>query len=185
MVSSVTDKTKLVEANRAISRLNEHDYLTNLYNRRGFFRCVDEMLNDPKNRGRIFSLFSVDMDGLKYINDHFGHQEGDNAIIILSKALLAYTGDRGICARYGGDEFAMAVVGDTNIADDYMEIRARIHGHAMRDPVVRELEYSINASIGIAECVISDDVDLEELIREADLRMYEDKQARKGSNEIR
>lgn len=185
MVSSVTDKTKLVEANRAISRLNEHDYLTNLYNRRGFFRCVDEMLTDPKNRGRIFSLFSVDMDGLKYINDHFGHQEGDNAIIILSKALLAYTGDRGICARYGGDEFAMAVVGDTNIADDYMEIRARIHGHAMRDPVVRELEYSINASIGIAECVISDDVDLEELIREADLRMYEDKQARKGSNEIR
>ncbi len=184
-VSSVTDKTKLVEANRAISRLNERDYLTNLYNRRGFFRCVDEMLNDPKNKGRIFSLFSVDMDGLKYINDNFGHQEGDNAIIILSKALLAYTGDRGVCARYGGDEFAMALVGDTNIADDYMEIRARIHGHAMRDPIVRELEYKINASIGIAECVICGDIDLEGLIREADMRMYEDKQARKGSKQIR
>ena len=185
MVSSVIDKTKLVEANRAISRLNERDYLTNLYNRRGFFRCVDEMLNDPRNRGRIFSLFSIDMDGLKYINDNFGHQEGDNALIILSKALLAYTGDRGVCARYGGDEFAMAIVGDANIADDYMDIRARIHGHAMRDPIVSELEYSINASIGIAECVITGDVNLEDLIRIADFRMYEDKQARKGSNEIR
>ena len=185
MVSSVTDKTKLIEANRAISILNERDYLTNLYNRRGFFRCVDEMLNDPKNRGRIFSLFSVDMDGLKYINDHYGHQEGDNAIIILSKALLAYTGDRGVCARYGGDEFAMAIVGDTNIAEDYMEIRERIQGHAKRDPIVRELEYSINASIGISECIITGDVDLEELIREADFRMYQDKQSRRGSHEIR
>lgn len=185
MVSSVFDKTKLVEANRAISRLNERDYLTNLYNRRGFFAHIDEMLKDPMNRGRIFSLFSIDMDGLKYINDHFGHQEGDNAIIILSKALLAYAGDRGICARYGGDEFAMAIVGDYNIAEDYMEIRARIHGHAMRDPIVRELDYSINASMGIAECVISGDVDLEGLIKQADLRMYDDKQARKGSNEIR
>ena len=185
MVSSVIDKTKLVEANRAISRLNERDYLTNLYNRRGFFRCVEELINDPRNRGRIFSLFSVDMDGLKYINDHYGHQEGDNAIIILSKALLAYTGDRGVCARYGGDEFAMAIVGDTNIADDYIDIRARIHGHAMRDPIVRELDYSINASIGIAESVITGDVDIEELIKIADMRMYEDKQARKGSNEIR
>lgn len=185
MVSSVLDKTKLLEANRAISRLNEHDYLTNLYNRRGFFRHVNSMLSDPKNKGRVFSLFSVDMDGLKYINDNFGHQEGDNAIIILAKAMLSYASDKGICARYGGDEFAMALIGDSYIADDYKDIRSKIHGYAMADPVVIELEYSINASIGIAECVVSDDVDLEALIKKADLRMYEDKQARKGSNEIR
>lgn len=185
MVSSVLDKTKIMEASRAISSLNERDYLTNLYNRRGFFEHVNDMLHSPKNRGRIFSLFSIDMDGLKYINDHFGHQEGDNAIIILSKALSAFAGDRGVCARYGGDEFAMAIVGDFNIADDYNQIRATIHEHAMRDTFVRELDYNINASMGISECVITDDIDIEALIREADMRMYEDKQARKGSNEIR
>ena len=185
MVSSVIDKIKLIEANRAISQLNERDYLTNLYNRRGFFSRIEDMLKDPMNKGRIFSLFSIDMDGLKYINDHFGHQEGDNALIILAKSLLNYAGDNGICARYGGDEFAMAIVGDFYIADEYMNIREKIHGYAMMDPVVQELDYSVNASIGISECVITDTVDLEELIRFADLRMYEDKQKRKGSNEIR
>ncbi|MBR1798257.1 MAG: diguanylate cyclase [Clostridiales bacterium] len=185
MVSSVLDKIQLLEANKAISRLSERDYLTNLYNRRGFFRCVNDMLKDPNNRGRIFSLFSIDMDGLKYINDHYGHQEGDNAIIILARSLASYAGERGVCARYGGDEFAMAIVGDINIADDYINIRERIRGHAMADPIVRDLGYSVNASIGIAECVITGNDDIEELIRNADLRMYEDKQARKGSNEIR
>lgn len=185
MVSSVIDKIKLLEANKAISLLNERDYLTNLYNRRGFFSRIDDMLKDPMNKGRIFSLFSIDMDGLKMINDTFGHQEGDNALIILAKSLLNYAGDRGVCARYGGDEFAMAIIGDFYIADEYMNIREKIHGYAMMDPVVKELDYTVNASIGISECVITDSVDLEELIRIADLRMYKDKQERKGSNEIR
>lgn len=185
MVSSLIDKAKILEANSAISRLSERDYLTNLYNRRGFFEGIDRMLNDPMNKGRIFSLFTIDMDGLKYINDHYGHLEGDNALIILSKSLQAYAGENGICARYGGDEFAMAMVGDVNIADDYEEIRDKIHQHSMRDPFVQELDYSINASMGIAECVIADEIDLESLIKLADMRMYEDKQARKGINGIR
>ena len=185
MVSSLIDKAKILEANRAISRLSERDYLTNLYNRRGFFEGVDRMLKNPVNRGKIFSLFTIDMDGLKYINDHFGHLEGDNALIILSKSLQFYAGENGICARYGGDEFAMAIVGDVNIADDYEAIRERIHQHSMKDPFVQELDYSVNASMGIAECVITEDVDLEGLIKLADMRMYADKEARKGSNEIR
>ena len=185
MVSSLIDKAKILEANSAISRLSERDYLTNLYNRRGFFDGINRMLKDPKNKGRIFSLFTIDMDGLKYINDHYGHLEGDNALIILSKSLQAYAGENGICARYGGDEFAMAMIGDISIADDYEEIRERIHQHSMKDPIVQELDYSINASMGIAECVITDEIDLESLIRLADMRMYDDKQIRKGSNEIR
>ncbi|MBR5387633.1 MAG: diguanylate cyclase [Clostridiales bacterium] len=185
MVSSLIDKAKILEANRAISRLSERDYLTNLYNRRGFFEGVDRMLKNPMNKGKIFSLFTIDMDGLKYINDHYGHLEGDNALIILSKSLQFYAGENGICARYGGDEFAMALVGDVNIADDYEAIRERIHQHSMKDPFVQELDYNINASMGIAECVITDDVDLDSLIKLADMRMYEDKEARKGSNEIR
>lgn len=185
MVSSLIDKAKILEANSAISRLSERDYLTNLYNRRGFFEGIDRMLKNPMNKGRIFSLFTIDMDGLKYINDHYGHLEGDNALIILSKSLQAYAGENGICARYGGDEFAMAVVGDVNIADDYGAIRERIHQHSMKDPFVQGLDYSVNASIGIAECIITDEIDLEALIKLADMRMYADKQARKGSNEIR
>lgn len=179
MASSVLNNSQLLEANKAISSMSEMDYLTNLYNRRGFFRCVNEMLTDPRNKGRIFSLFSVDMDGLKYINDHFGHQEGDNAIIILANALQSYAGEKGVCARYGGDEFAMALVGDVNIADDYQKIRERIHNHAMNDPIVRDMGYSVNASIGIAECIITGYEKLDYLIHDADVRMYEDKQARK------
>ena len=79
----------------------------------------------------------------------------------------------------------MAIVGDVNIADDYENIRERIHQHSMKDPFVQELDYSVNASMGIAECVITEDVDLEGLIKLADMRMYADKEARKGSNEIR
>lgn len=185
MVSSLIDKAKILEANSAISRLSERDYLTNLYNRRGFFDGVDRMLKNPANKGRIFSFFTIDMDGLKYINDHYGHLEGDNALIILSKSLKFYAGDNGICARYGGDEFAMAIIGDESIENDYEAIRERIHQHAMNDPFVQELDYSINASMGIAESIVSDNIDLDSLIKLADERMYADKQARKGSNEIR
>ncbi|MBR3532781.1 MAG: diguanylate cyclase [Clostridiales bacterium] len=178
-ISSVIDKTRILEANRAISRLNESDYLTDLYNRRGFFARMDKILKEPRNKGRVFSLFAIDMDGLKYINDTFGHHEGDNALITLAKSLRAYAGDRGICARYGGDEFAMAIVGDVCLADDYQDIRTAIHDHAMKDPCMHGVGYNVNASMGIAECIISDSVDIEDLIKLADRRMYEDKEARK------
>ena len=185
MVSSVLSKVSLLEANAEISRMSEMDYLTNLYNRRGFFSKVEDILKETHNRGRIFTLFSIDMDGLKYINDHFGHLEGDNAIIILSNALKSYAGEDGVCARYGGDEFAMAMVGDINIADDAAAVRDKIHAYAAEDPLNNDLDYDVNASIGIAECVITGNENIEDLIREADLRMYEDKQSRKRERGIR
>ncbi len=179
VVISVMNNIKLLEANKAIGELSEKDYLTGLYNRRGFLRHVNELMHDPKNVGKIFSLFSIDMDGLKYINDTYGHQEGDNSLIVMARALNSFIGEKGICARFGGDEFAIAAVGDIDIGDGLVDMRKRLAIHTSGDPRMQGRAYEISASIGIAECIISGKDDLEDIMRLSDIRMYKDKQKRK------
>ena len=79
-LSTVLQNRRLHEANREILRMAEHDYLTGLYNRRGFLRELERLLTLPEMQNRTLTLFSMDMDRLKRINDVYGHQEGDVAI---------------------------------------------------------------------------------------------------------
>ena len=179
VVSAVINKSKLIKAMKKIERLSESDYLTGLYNRRGFLRRVQEMIDNPVNAGRVISMFSIDMDGLKSINDNYGHNDGDCAIKVLSKSLKAYVGNRGICARYGGDEFAICIIGDRELLPDFLSIHERIRSHCASDPDLDHKPYTVDASIGISERRIREGLNLEDLISFSDTAMYIDKQSRK------
>ncbi|MCR4689554.1 MAG: diguanylate cyclase [Saccharofermentans sp.] len=184
MVNSVMNLTGLMEANDKIKRMSERDYLTGLYNRRGFLDLCNQFVTDESNYGKVFTFFSVDMDGLKYINDTFGHFEGDRALKLLAQALNHFVRNIGIAARYGGDEFAVAVVTDKPLNLNKDELRTRAAGFLNQEIANLNLGYKIFASIGISSSLIDENINLDRIMNIADEAMYSDKKARKKGRTI-
>lgn len=176
VVNAIVNNRRLLNANADIDNISKLDYLTGLLNRRGFLEQLNELVGNPENKGRILSLFSIDMNGLKMINDNYGHLEGDAAIKILAKSLKTFVGSRGICARYGGDEFAIAIIGDTELLPDYKSIHDGICDYALAQAEVLGKPFPVTASIGIAERIIRDGINIEDIMGSADNAMYVDKQ---------
>ena len=177
-LNAVIGNRRLAEANNAILKMAEHDYLTGLYNRRGFLRELERRLKMPEMQGKTLTLFSMDMDRLKGINDIYGHQEGDHAIQCLAYGLEKEISEKGICARYGGDEFAFALLGETLPQGETEEIRGRIEKAAREKCGQRE--YEISASLGACSAVINEQLTLDEILAEADRALYADKAKRKN-----
>lgn len=178
-VNAVNNNRKLITKYKANELLSEQDFLTGLYNRRGFFALINKMINSPANSGKILSLFSIDMDRLKTINDTYGHENGDIAIQTLGRAIQKFVRDNGVAARYGGDEFAVAIVSNAKLEDKVKDIRNEIEQSADSDPAMTDKPFEVGVSIGISEQPIDRSIDIEDMILEADSKMYADKMARK------
>lgn len=159
----------------------EHDYLTGLYNRRGFLRALERCLQRPETQNMTLTLFAMDMDRLKAINDSYGHHEGDIAIQCLAHAIRTETEGKGICARYGGDEFAFAMLAETSFLPDLEEIRARIEATAREKAASKE--YRISASLGACSCLVRAHPSLDQLLVQADRALYADKMRRHPRSE--
>lgn len=166
---------------RDIMYLYLRDPLTEVYNRRGFDQNLLEIWNRAKKELFKIALVSMDMDGLKYINDCFGHQTGDEAIISIGKALSDSLKENEFCARMGGDEFmAVLVLNQESRVQEFMEdFRSRI----MKTNEAIEEDYVVDASIGI--CIIEEQESLNENLRRADRLMYEDKKSKSGKQGAR
>lgn len=172
----------LTDAYNEISVLSLHDPLTNINNRRGFYKELRTLLSDSDNLEKCLSILSIDMDKLKYINDNFGHSEGDFAIISLSKAIIEVCRryhPASICSRFGGDEFTCAILSDQ--PDTYRAdvISKDISEAIQQIPDVARKPYPITASIGLSSCLLTADMDVESLIIAADKKMYQNKAARR------
>ena len=179
MINLVVNNRALVEANSVIKDISRKDYLTGLYNRRGFSEALKKMIDSNDNSARILTLLSVDLDNLKQINDNYGHNIGDFALRGVARAITALVGKRGVCARFGGDEFVCAITGNRWLAPELDNIRSRIHDHLENDPECESLPFKVVSSIGISEHIIDDSLNINLLIREADTQMYADKQSHK------
>ena len=172
-------KNRLVieRANEKLAEMHIHDPMTGTLNRRGFYKKASRMIKRIESRGGCAVIFSADMDGLKQINDSFGHNEGDKAIKALASALIKCAGSESICARFGGDEFIiMTAAENAEQAGDFAE---RVQG--MLDDHVRRVKapYRIRVSIGAVDRVISETEELDECIRLADELMYREKREHK------
>ena len=179
-LNAVIGNRRLEEANNEILRMAEHDYLTGVYNRRGFLRELERRLQLPENQELVLTLFATDMDRLKTINDVYGHNEGDWAIQCLAKAMEQLTRKNGICARYGGDEFAFAILDRESLVPKLEEIRETLETEA--GIICGPKEYRVAASLGAYACPVRDRVPLDQVMAEADLILYTDKTARRKDN---
>lgn len=163
---------------RQIEDMYKYDSLTGLYNRLGFSKEFPRL--KERNRGGLITAVLADLDRLKYINDTFGHDEGDVAIKAIADALKNACKGDAICTRFGGDEM-FAVIGGKADGDAVKEsIRTYLDdlNKALNKP------YTISASVGIYTAQ-SDNMGFEELIRKSDELMYIEKFLKKASDTLK
>lgn len=150
-----------------------HDPLTGLYNRRGFYQGISDLYRQCGENGVLFKLLSIDLNGLKYINDTYGHADGDIAILAISDALHAVSGTSDCCARFGGDEFVVA--GPVTDDGDSRQFVQKIRDYLRQFNARSGKPYEVDASIGMVTLVPDGAVTVDEVLKEADMLMYEEK----------
>ncbi|WP_295089233.1 GGDEF domain-containing protein [uncultured Ruminococcus sp.] len=185
-LSTIRSQSKLRSINRILSETNKelanmyiHDSMTGLLNRRGFFQELERRRAAYRDRQSWIYVASVDMDSLKYINDTYGHQEGDFAIKTVADAISACAGENGICARFGGDEYMAAIITEDPEEDGCRSFAQRLSSrlHSLNEQKLRP--YQFGASCGTVLESITEDLDLDRLMKLADDRMYSEKLRRK------
>jgi diguanylate cyclase (GGDEF)-like protein len=151
------------------------DELTGLYNRRGFMRLAEQQLKLAGRTQCGFTLFFIDVDGLKQINDTFGHPTGDSALICTAEALSATFRDSDILARLGGDEFAALAIESSG--DHESAIASRL-SEKLKFVNSHESRYLLSLSVGAVRFDPKVPSSLVELINLADQAMYRAKKDR-------
>ena len=149
------------------------DPLTGLNNRRNIERLF-RTYEEHQNRSAV--LMMLDLDNFKYINDQFGHSLGDQALVETANILRsAFSGSPAFLARYGGDEFVVAMPhGNQALAE---ETAARIRETFDRFQKTDRFPYPLSVSIGYAVAEQHKDLSLNDLLKHADERMYINKEA--------
>jgi diguanylate cyclase (GGDEF)-like protein len=155
------------------------DELTGIHNRRGFLALANQHLKLAQRTGEPFLAVFVDLDGLKQINDTFGHQGGDDAIREAVSLLQTCIRKSDILGRLGGDELAILMA---NAAENTGHVlRLRLHGKLATYNASSGRPYKLSVSIGSVRCTGEKTHTIEELLEQADALMYEDKQKRKNA----
>ncbi len=180
ILQAISSKVALAVENALSQRLLETsittDYLTNLPNARSLFLSLDHEVSRAGRTGTGLAVVVADLDGFKQINDRFGHLAGNRVLRIVANGLREYCGVNDYLARLGGDEFVMLIPsGDHDELDlkiERMRAVTRKAGEATPEPC------ALSISVGIANYP-EDGTDAEQLLAEADRRMYKGKRLRK------
>jgi diguanylate cyclase (GGDEF)-like protein len=154
-------------------RISLHDELTGLYNRRGFFTLAEHLLKQAKRRQEGLYMLYADLDDLKSINDTFGHQKGDWALIDVANILKQNFRGSDIIARMGGDEFVVMPIG--NRGDNIDLIINRFQKAVDMDNIKSAREYGLSISTGVAYFNSWSPCTIDELLSQADEYMYQQK----------
>ncbi|NPA32301.1 MAG: GGDEF domain-containing protein [Aquificae bacterium] len=156
------------------------DPLTNLYNRRVFLEVAEKELSRAKRVGSPFSILLLDIDDFKRINDTYGHDVGDVVLKRVSETLRRNVRKMDLVARWGGEEF-IVMLPHTNLQNAYKvaeKLRRLVENLRVKLPGGEE----INVSVSVGVSAFKGHKRLEDIIKEADLALYEAK--RKGKNRV-
>jgi diguanylate cyclase (GGDEF)-like protein len=162
---------------RKQSQLHEmfiRDALTGLYNRRGFYGELEQQMQQLEGEDVRILLVSADLDKLKQINDRFGHGEGDVAIKAVASALEDVVGEKGFCARFGGDEYVAACLDRAECfdADCVADFRQNFQKWMDRWNEQQDKPYTLGASLGIIAGEMKSVEEIDGLMKQADDNMY-------------
>lgn len=151
-------------------QLSIKDNMTGLHNRRGMDTKLQEIRDYAKLGDMCFACV-IDMDGLKPINDNYGHIEGDNAIIAVADIIIDSLRLNEVGVRAGGDEFYILGVGNYTDIDVARRLKRFLESIEEYNNTSNK-PYKISASIGACICPYSEDIRIEDAIKTADENMY-------------
>jgi len=171
----ISKRKQLEEEMRALTLCDE---LTGLYNRRGFMTLGEQQMKIANRIMNRLVLIFADIDGMKWINDTFGHHEGDAALIEITNILRKTFRESDIIARIGGDEFVILAI-ETDESNDTLLIE-RLKEHLDEHNEKRERSCMLMLSIGIAHYDPDHPSSLAELMEQADALMYMQKREKYG-----
>ena len=158
-----------------MDEMYRHDALTGLYNRIGFQNDFKKLRKHPKNYRKKVTVLMSDLDGLKYINDNFGHAEGDRSIVAVADALFDSVPENSLSTRFGGDEVFSVIFGECDPDKIIRDIDAFLVDYNSK----AGLPYDVTTSCGYITAVLDDAFDIAQAIKAADEQMYKAKNAKR------
>ncbi len=174
------DVSHRVKLEEELKRMALRDELTGLYNRRYFVSAFDQQMKIAQRLGKTgFNVLFIDLDGFKWINDNLGHKEGDRVLVYAAQLLKATFREADVIARLGGDEFVILLTGDEGPEMQVEMLRKRLLFAVERWNLKEERPYRLAMSVGVVHHDFSTRKSVEDLLKEADERMYEQKRGKK------
>lgn len=177
-LENIRMRERLKQVVDELENLYVRDTLTGLFNRRGLEKFGDEFYQNCMDENKNFMIMEVDMDGLKQVNDQYGHEEGDICITMIANGLIYASKEDEICIRSGGDEY---IVLGKDYTQEKMDRFIQLFNQfiesvneSMKKP------YQFGASIGYFMGVPDGVRTVENYLKIADDRMYANKKKRKA-----
>lgn len=167
------DLTRIVEQEMTALQLSTSDALTLISNRRGFEVLAKHALSLCKRLQRPASLIFIDLDKFKFINDSFGHAEGDRALQAFSGFLRESFRESDVIGRLGGDEFAVLLANSS--PEECNSALARLEAIVSAYNSEAKRGYDIQYSVGIVSFDSDKHLTIEDMLKEGDALMYHDK----------
>jgi diguanylate cyclase (GGDEF)-like protein/PAS domain S-box-containing protein len=168
-VSQFVNVTEAHDSREALRFMATHDPLTQLLNRRELLVRMSLMLAHKRRGISRMAVLFADLDGLKHVNDTFGHSAGDQLILESSRRIAAQVRDEDLCARLGGDEFVI-VLPEVAGMDDALAVADKISASIAKPMFVAGHEVPLGVCIGITIATSGDDAST--LLRQADSALY-------------
>ena len=160
---------------KQMDEMYKHDSLTGLFNRFGFHNAFDREVTREENHGKPVTLIMSDLDGLKRINDTFGHADGDKAIAAVARALKDACPPEALSVRFGGDELFSVIFGDCDPESIIQDINRRLS--EFNDS--SRLPFRVSTSCGACTSILDSGFDFKNALKLADEKMYIIKNARR------
>ncbi len=179
IVSGYRNMQHLQYTAKAMENMYKYDHLTGLFNRHAFYNELKNLvLTDDSDEGAQYIVVTIDLDGLKHINDTYGHQAGDFAISTVAYAVRNLPVQNKLCGRFGGDEMVICVK-TAHAMEEAEQIRTHIKHYLDYINRTSGKPYEVSVSMGIALCG-GDGFDFDKAFKESDKLMYTDKINRKA-----
>lgn len=168
----------ILGAHTKIRSLALHDPLTSIPNRRYLVAMAENQIALARRSGRRFSILHLDLDDFKKINDNFGHKAGDAILVHVAGQTRSALRESDFAARVGGDEF-IVLLPDTDSGSGLHELIERLRAAITRPIEFEGQQLSVGVSIGSSTYHPDSGLELDQLVKEADISMYLEKQRHK------
>ncbi|MBN2894650.1 MAG: EAL domain-containing protein [Campylobacterales bacterium] len=178
-VAFITDITQFREHERYLRHIAHHDVLTGLPNRVLLVDRLGQAMAQAVRRKRWLAVVFLDLDGFKGINDRYGHAVGDRLLTELAQRMRQMLRDDDTIARIGGDEFAV-MLGDLECSAAGIPLLRRLLLVIAKPVTIDALELQVSGSLGVTFYPQNEEVDADQLLRQADHAMYQAKQSGKN-----